>query len=109
MSRIVLGVLAGVIFGVITVASMLPLPFPDKQSALLGAFFNRFAIGVAIGAAVGSPQLVALGMAPWLVGVLIALLISLPDAIITKAYAPILATGVIGGAIIGYVVGKFAT
>jgi hypothetical protein len=29
------------------------------------------------------------------------LLISIPDAIVTKAYIPILATGVIGGAIIG--------
>ena len=48
-------------------------------------------------------------MAPWLVGALIALLISLPDAIITKAYAPILVTGVIGGIVIGFVVGKFAT
>lgn len=109
MSRIVLGVLTGVIFGMITVASMLPLPFPDKQSALLGAFFNRFAIGAVIGAAVGSPQLAALGTAPWLGGSVIALLISLPDAIITKAYAPILVTGVIGGAVIGYVIGKFGT
>ena len=37
----------------------------------------------------------------WLRGIIVGLLISIPDAIITKAYAPILATGVIGGAIIG--------
>lgn len=88
---------------------MLPLAFPDKPSALVGAFLNRFAIGTVIGVAVGSPQLVALGLAPWLCGALIALLISLPDAVITKAYAPILVFGAIGGVAIGYVVGKFGT
>lgn len=31
------------------------------------------------------------------------LLVSLPDAIVTKAYVPILAVGIVGGAIIGYV------
>ncbi len=109
MSRLYLGLLAGAIFGALSVASMLPLAFPDKQSALLGAFLNRFAIGAAIGAAVGSPQLAAVAIPPWLVGVLIALLISLPDAVITKAYAPILVLGVAGGAVIGFVVGKFGT
>jgi hypothetical protein len=37
------------------------------------------------------------------------LLISLPDAVITKAYAPIIATGMAGGAILGWVAGRFAT
>jgi hypothetical protein len=27
---------------------MLPISFPDKRAALLGAFFNRFAIGFVI-------------------------------------------------------------
>jgi hypothetical protein len=31
------------------------------------------------------------------------LLVSLPDAIVTKAHVPILAVGIVGGAIIGYV------
>ena len=109
MSRLYLGLLAGVVFGALSVASMLPLPFPDKQSALLGAFLNRFAIGTLIGAAVGSPQLSVLGIPPWLIGLLIALLISLPDAVITKAYAPILVLGAIGGAVIGYLIGRFGT
>ena len=34
-------------------------------------------------------------------GVIVGVLISIPDAIVTKAYTPILATGVIGSAIIG--------
>jgi hypothetical protein len=37
---------------------------------------------------------------------LLGILMSLPDAIITKAFAPILATGVVGGALIGWIVAK---
>jgi len=32
---------------------------------------------------------------------------SLPDALITKAYVPIMVTGVIFGAIAGWIVGRF--
>jgi hypothetical protein len=35
------------------------------------------------------------------------LLLSLPDAIITKAYAPIIVLGIIGGAVIGFVVNRW--
>jgi hypothetical protein len=41
-------------------------------------------------------------------GIVVGLLTSLPDAIITKAYAPIMITGVIFGAICGWVVGRWA-
>ena len=61
------------------------------------AFARRFAIGFLI-------PLVALPVLGVLKGALVGLLISLPDAIVTKAYAPILAVGVIGGAIIGVLV-----
>jgi hypothetical protein len=37
----------------------------------------------------------------WLIGVVFGLLISLPDAIITKAYLPILIVGTLGGLVIG--------
>jgi hypothetical protein len=33
--------------------------------------------------------------------VIVGVLISIPDAIVTKAYAPVLAIGVIGGAVVG--------
>jgi hypothetical protein len=39
---------------------------------------------------------------------LVGLLISLPDAIVTKAYVPILVIGVVGGAIIGFIAGYAA-
>ena len=46
-------------------------------------------------------------MSPIAAGVLVGLLTSVPDAIITKAYAPILATGLmIFGAIAGWIVGR---
>jgi hypothetical protein len=40
---------------------------------------------------------------------LVGLLISLPDAVITKAYVPILAIGIIGGAVIGWAASRFAS
>jgi hypothetical protein len=107
MSRFWLGTVCGLAFGVLSAASMLPLSFPDKRAALLGAFLSRFAVGVAIGASVGSPQLQRLGVPAWVVGVGLGLLISAPDAAITKAYGPILGLGAVGGAAIGWIVGRW--
>jgi hypothetical protein len=81
---------------------MLPMEFPDKAAALLGAFLNRFGVGFVIGAA-------ELRLPGWVSGVIFGLLLSLPDAIITKAYAPIIVLGVIGGAAIGFIVNRTAT
>jgi hypothetical protein len=100
MSRISLGVLSGMIFGGVDVALMLPLNFPDKRAALLGAFIARFAIGFVI-------CNIRLPWPGWAVGLFIGILLSLPDAIITKATIPILATGALGGLIIGWVAGRF--
>jgi hypothetical protein len=100
MSRIMLGVLCGLVFGAISVATMIPLSFEDKRAAMLGAFINRFAIGLVIGVA-------TLPFPGWLTGLLFGLLLSLPDAIITKAYAPILGIGVLGGLIIGFVISSW--
>ena len=100
MSKPVLGLLCGLLFGAISVATMIPLSFDDKRAAMLGAFINRFAIGVVIGVA-------ALPFPGWLTGLLFGLLLSLPDAIITKAYAPIIGLGAIGGLIIGFVLSSW--
>jgi hypothetical protein len=35
------------------------------------------------------------------------LLLSVPDALITKAYGPIIGMGALGGTIIGIIIGKF--
>jgi hypothetical protein len=100
MTRLTIGIAAGVIYGALSAASMIPLQFPDKRAALLGAFINRFSIGFVIGA-------VALPWPGWASGLVIGILLSLADAIITKAYAPIIVLGAIGGAIIGWVVQRF--
>ena len=95
MSKVILGLIAGVVFGALDVGLMLPMSFPDKTAALLGAFTSRFAIGFVIGC-VQLPSLPG-----WLVGLLFGLLISLPDAIITHKYIPILVLGGLGGLVIG--------
>ena len=97
MNPIVLSLICGVGFGALAVTLMLPMTFPNKRTALIAAFASRFAIGFLI-------PLVTLPVAGLVKGALVGLLISLPDAIVTKAYAPILAVGVIGGAIIGFLV-----
>ena len=101
MNPILFGIIAGLLFGAVDVALMLPMDFPDKKTALTGAFLSRFAIGFLI-------PLVELPLPPWLVGGIVGLLISLPDAAITKAYVPIIATGIAGGMIIGWAAGRFA-
>jgi hypothetical protein len=102
MSRITLGVLLGLGIGVADVLLMLPLQFPDKRAALAGAFCARFALGF-LAAATRLP------MHPIAAGVLVGTLTSLPDAIITKAYAPIMVTGVIFGALAGWIVGRWGS
>jgi hypothetical protein len=64
------------------------LTFPEKTTDLLGAFARRFGIGF-------------VQLPGWLVGLVFGLLISLPDAIITQKYVPILVLGGIGGLVIG--------
>ena len=100
MSRISLGVLCGLIFGGIDVALMIPMSFPDKRAAMLGAFIARFALGFVI-------CNIKLPWPGWLVGLVLGVLLSLPDAIITKATIPILASGAVGGTIIGWIAGKY--
>ena len=45
MTRVTLGTILGLGFGVADVLLMLPLSFPDKRAALLGAFCARLALG----------------------------------------------------------------
>jgi len=86
--------ISGLIFGAVSAALMLPLQFTDKTTALIAAFVSRFAIGLVIGC-------VVLPWAGWVVGLAFGFLLSLPDALVTKAYAPILIIGSAGGLIIG--------
>jgi hypothetical protein len=95
MSNVFLGLICGLAFDALDAGLMLPMSFPDKSTALLGAFTSRFAIGFVIGC-VQLPS-----SHGWMVGLVFGLLISLPDAIITHKYVPILVLGGIGGLVIG--------
>jgi hypothetical protein len=53
MSPELMGVIAGLVFGAITVGLMLPMSFPNKPAALSAAFVERFAIGTVGGLVIG--------------------------------------------------------
>ena len=88
------GIISGLIFGAVSVALMLPLQFTNKTTALVAAFLSRFAVGLVIGC-------IVLPWPGWVVGLVFGFLLSLPDALVTKAFAPILIIGSVGGLIIG--------
>ena len=96
MTRLAFGLAAGAVFGGLAAASMLKLSFPDKRAALAGAFVERFGIGLVI-------PLVNLDWPAWAIGLAFGLLLSAPSAIITKAWAPILGLGAVGGLLIGVI------
>jgi hypothetical protein len=95
-----LGVVCGLVFGAIDIGIMMPMSFPNKRAAITAAFIARFGVGFAIGAA-------RLPWPGWLVGLVFGLLLSIPDAIITKSYGPIIGMGAIGGTVIGLLVSRF--
>lgn len=96
MPPLLLSLLCGLGFGSVAVLLMLPMSFHDKRTALLAAFASRFAIGFLI-------PLVALPVAAPAKGAIVGFLVSLPDAVVTKAYDPILGVGIVGGALIGWI------
>ena len=100
MKRLPFGIVSGLLFGAIDVALMLPLQFEDRATAFAAAFASRFAIGV-LAATTQLP------LPAWAGGLIVGLLISIPDAIVTNADAPILTSGVVGGAIIGALSDRF--
>ena len=78
---------------------MLPMKMDDKRKkveAIVGAFLERFALGFII------PNL-QLGINPIITGGIFGFGLSLPTSIITRAYIPINAIGIIGGIIIGII------
>ena len=79
---------------------MIPLDMDDKMAAMAGAFVSRFAIRFLI-------PLVNVPMPGWATGIVVGLLVSMPDAIITRTYAPILGVGIVGGALIGWAATKW--
>jgi hypothetical protein len=102
MNKIILGLICGLVFGVLDVLIMLPMKFEDKRKkreALASAFIDRFVLGFLV-------PVVDLGIHPAVTGVILGLGLSLPSAIITRAYAPIIGIGAVGGLIIGLISGS---
>lgn len=97
MNDVTEGLVAGVAFGVLSAAIMIPMPLPKKAEAIMAAFVQRFGVGFTIAVAV-------LPVSGWIKGGLLGLLLNLPSAMVTKAYVPILVLGVVGGAVIGWIV-----
>jgi len=97
MSRILLGIICGSSFGLISAGSMIPLKMEEKKRAMLSAFLHRFGVGFVI-------CNISIPWSGWIIGLVLGILLSLPDAIITKAYIPIIVLGAIGGTVIGYFV-----
>lgn len=100
MNKILLGTICGLVFGIIDVLIMIPLKHENnrkRNEAMSSAFIDRFMIGFLI------PN-VDLGIHPALAGLLLGTSLSLPAAIITRAYAPIIGIGIVGSVIIGFIV-----
>lgn len=100
MNKLILGIICGLAFGVIDVLVMIPLKYENnrkKIEAMSSACLERFMIGFLI------PN-VDLGIHPALTGLLLGVGLSLPTAIITRVYAPIIGIGVVGSVIIGFIV-----
>ncbi len=97
MNALPLGIVLGLICGAASVALMLPMSFPDKPTALAAAFASRFMLGL-------FSATVTLSLHPILAGAVVGLLVSIPDALITKAYVPILGLGLAFGLICGVAV-----
>lgn len=99
MTNITKGIIAGLIFGIVSIIPMFFMTFESKARAITASFISRFAIGFII-------FNLPLPMPGWEKGGLIGLVLSLPDAIVTKQYGPILGFGLIGGIVCGLFVGS---
>lgn len=99
MDAITLGLVCGLVFGLFSSLIMIPMKFDSKREkweALSSAFVDRFMIGLIV------PN-VTFGLDPIISGLFLGIGLSLPSAIITRAYTPIMVIGAAGGLIIGFV------
>lgn len=99
MDVVSLGLLCGLGFGLFSSLIMIPMKVESqrkKYEAISSAFVDRFMIGLIVPNA-------TFGLDPLISGLIIGIGLSIPSAIITRAYAPIMVVGAIGGLVIGFV------
>ena len=99
MRRSKLGIVLGSALGILDVLVMLPLKFEDNRKraeAMSSAFIERFLICLLV------PN-VTLGGHPAVTGSFLGFGMSVPSAIITRTYAPILGLGTVAGLVAGLV------
>jgi len=96
MKKIKYGLFAGLIFAILDIIPMFFIDIPERNIAIIAAFINRLLVGLLI---FTTDWLIP----KWLLGLLLGFILSLPDALITKTYGPILGSGIAGGLIIGIV------
>ncbi|MFA5858706.1 MAG: hypothetical protein WC955_06535 [Elusimicrobiota bacterium] len=100
MSKVFLGLICGLVFGILDVLLMIPLKYENNRKrveAMSSAFIERFMIGLLI-------PMADFGVHPALTGLALGFGFSVPTAIITRVYAPIIGMGVVGGVVIGFIV-----
>lgn len=99
MDAITLGMICGLVFGLFSSLIMIPMKFDSRRErweALSSAFVDRFMIGLIV------PNF-TFSLDPIISGLFLGIGLSLPSAIITRAYVPIMVIGAVGGLIIGFV------
>jgi hypothetical protein len=97
MNHIFWGLVFRLVFGTLDVVVMIPLKYENNRKrteAMSAAFLERFMIGFLI------PN-VTISSIPVVNGLIIGFGLSIPSAIITRAYIPIIGIGTAGGLIIG--------
>lgn len=99
MNHIFWGIIFGLIFGVLDVFVMIPLKYENNRKrieAMSAAFIERFMIGFLIpNVTISSSYIVN--------GLIIGFGLSIPSAVITRVYVPIIGIGTAGGLIIGII------
>ncbi|HMS99176.1 MAG TPA: hypothetical protein PKA12_10550 [Saprospiraceae bacterium] len=86
MNKIIKGLIAGTVFGIVSNIPMFFMSIEDKSKVISASFISRFAIGFII-------FNLELPIPNWIKGGLVGLVLNLPDAIVTKQYAPIIGLG----------------
>jgi hypothetical protein len=101
MRKLWIGITVGIALGLFDVLMIMPMSIPNKELVLLGAFSNRFSIGL-------FSATVVFGFPFWLQGIVVGFILSVLPAVSNPSFAPmILGLGTFGGLLTGLVTQHF--